>query len=161
MAQQLGTSDATVVRAAQSLGYSGLPELKRELVDALRSRVTPALRLGRSLEEVGAQPEAALDYVLSLHIEVLEEARRTVQPAAFLKAVQLLHQAERVLIFGVGPSAPVAEYVALRLARMGRAALTLTATGFTLADTLLGMRPCDVLLITAYGAVYREVEVTL
>src|SRR4051794_8975083 len=30
IAQRLGTSDATVVRTAQSLGYSGLQELKRE-----------------------------------------------------------------------------------------------------------------------------------
>src|SRR3979411_1059425 len=53
MAGQLGTSDATVVRTVQSLGYAGLPELKRELVNALKSRATPALRLGRSLAQIG------------------------------------------------------------------------------------------------------------
>src|SRR5438045_2733575 len=55
VAAQLGTSDATVVRTVQSLGYSGLPELKRELVNALKSRATPALRLGRSLQQGGAR----------------------------------------------------------------------------------------------------------
>jgi len=49
IAAQVGTSDATVVRTVQSLGYAGLPELKRELVNALKTRATPALRLGRSL----------------------------------------------------------------------------------------------------------------
>src|SRR6266567_2086421 len=31
IAERLGTSDATVVRAVKTLGYSGIPELRREL----------------------------------------------------------------------------------------------------------------------------------
>src|SRR5438876_6548993 len=57
IARELATSDATVIRAAQSLGYSGLPELKSELQNALRSRATPALRLGRSPGEQEHTPE--------------------------------------------------------------------------------------------------------
>src|SRR5919199_2278284 len=53
IASRLDTSTASVVRAAQSLGYAGLPELKRELIEELRSAATPALRMGRSLEQVG------------------------------------------------------------------------------------------------------------
>src|SRR5919199_2655991 len=72
IAERLGTSDATVVRAVKALGYSGIPELRRELIDALRARATPAVRLGRSLEDVGEDP---LGYVLAREQTLLERAQ--------------------------------------------------------------------------------------
>src|SRR5229473_3260484 len=47
LARQLETSDATIVRTAQALGYTGFPDLRRELIDTVRNQVSPALRLGR------------------------------------------------------------------------------------------------------------------
>jgi DNA-binding MurR/RpiR family transcriptional regulator len=161
IAGQLGTSDATVVRAVQALGYAGLPDLKRELVNALKSRATPALRLGRSLEQIGDSPEAALDYALAMQLELLEEARRSVRPAAFMRAVEVIRSAARTHVFGVGPSGALARYLAMRLVRFGYPAAALTDTGLLLADGLLSIRPGDALVVLAYGQVMREVEVTL
>lgn len=161
IAQRLGTSDATVVRTAQSLGYSGLNELKRECATALRSRVTPAVRLRWRLAEIGASPDDALDQALSLQIELLEDARHTVDRAAFARAVDLLCAAERVLICGNGPSATLADYFALRLKRFGRQAAAVTSTGIALADALVGMRGGDMLVAVGYGRVSRELDVTL
>src|SRR5438045_3447980 len=110
IAQQLGTSDATVVRTAQRLGYAGLPELKRELLAALRTRGTVAVRLGRRLEQIGDEPSTILDHVLSWHIQLIEEARRTLRPEAFARALEVLHNAERTVVFGIGPSGTLAEY---------------------------------------------------
>ncbi len=161
IAQRLGTSDATVVRTAQSLGYSGLQELKREFATTLRTRATPALRLGRRLAEIGAHPEDALDHAITLQIELLEEARRTVSPEAFARALTIVADAARVLVLGVGPSAALADYFALRLRRFGRDALTMTDTGVLLADELIGMRTGDALVAIGYGRVTRELDVTL
>jgi DNA-binding MurR/RpiR family transcriptional regulator len=161
IAQQLGTSDATVVRTAQRLGYTGLPELKRELFEAMRTRATPALRLGRRLEQLGDEPAAILDHVLQWHIDLIEAARRTLQADAFARAIHSLHAADRILTFGIGPSASLAEYMTVKLARFGRQASAITATGITLADALLTMRRGDALVMMDYGRVYREVDVTL
>src|SRR5437763_14812271 len=86
IAQRLGTSDATVVRAVKALGYTGIPELRRELIDALRARGTPAVRLGRSLEDAGGDP---LGHVIALELELLEQARE-IDRADFAEAVELL-----------------------------------------------------------------------
>ena len=161
IAQQLETSDATVVRTAQALGYSGLPELKRALIAVLRSQRTPALQLGRRLEEMGDAPEDALEHVLGWQIELLEEARRTVRPAAFARAIELLHGANRVLVFGVGPGAAVADYAVLKLTRFGREAVAINEGGVRLADSLLAMRRGDVLVLQAYTTVTREVAALL
>jgi len=161
IAQQLGTSDATVVRTAQRLGYAGLPELKRELLEALRSRATPALRLGRRLEQLADEPSTILDDVLSWHVDLIEASRRTLRPAAFARAIEIIRQADRTLTFGIGPSASLAEYMTLKLERFGRQAAAITATGMSLADALLTMHRGDALVLMAYGRVNREVDVTL
>ena len=161
IAQQLGTSDATVVRTAQRLGYAGLPELKRELLEALRSRATPALRLGRRLEQLADEPSTILDDVLSWHVDLIEASRRTLRPAAFARAIEIIRQADRTLTFGIGPSASLADYMTLKLERFGRQAAAITATGMSLADALLTMHRGDALVLMAYGRVNREVDVTL
>ena len=74
IARRLDTSDATVIRAVQTLGYGGLPALKGELQDALRSRATPTLRLGRSLEDLGDDPDAILEHVLATELALIKDA---------------------------------------------------------------------------------------
>jgi len=161
IAAQLGTSDATVVRAVQSLGYSGLPELKRELVNALKSRATPALRLGRSMEQIGDSPSEALDYALGMQLDLIEDARRTLQPEAFMLAVNIIRGADRTHVVGIGPTGAMAHYLAMRLVRFGYPAAPITETGLLLADGLVAIRPVDAVVVMAYGEVLRETEVTL
>ena len=161
IAARLDTSDATVIRAAQSLGYSGLPDLKTELRDALRTRATPTLRLGRSLEDLGEDPAAVLEHVLATEVELLHDARKTLRPDDFSHALDLLTKGERVLIEGLGPNAPLAEYFAARLRRMRRPALAVGERGQALADALLGMRKGDVVIVLAYDRQNPESELTL
>ena len=161
IAARLDMSDATVIRAAQSLGYSGLPDLKTELRDALRTRATPTLRLGRSLEELGEDPAAVLEHVLATEMELLHDARKTLRPEDFSRALDLLAKAERVVIQGLGPNAPLAEYFAARLRRMRRPALAVGERGQALADALLDMRKGDVVIVLAYDRQNPETELTL
>src|SRR3954469_18049889 len=49
LAAKIGTSDATVIRTAQALGYSGLDDLRRQLADELRVSLSPAARMARTL----------------------------------------------------------------------------------------------------------------
>lgn len=55
IARAVGTSDATVVRAVQALGFSGLQELRRELAASLGQRTSPAENLKRTLEDAEKQ----------------------------------------------------------------------------------------------------------
>lgn len=161
IAARLDTSDATVIRAAQSLGYGGLPALKTELRDALRTRATPTLRLGRSLEDLGDEPTDVLEHVLATEIQLLHDARETLRAADFARALDLLVRAERVIVQGLGPNAPLAEYFAARLRRMRRAALSVGARGQALADALLDMRKGDVVVVLAYDRQNPETELIL
>ena len=161
IAARLDTSDATVIRAAQSLGYGGLPALKTELREALRTRATPTLRLGRSLEDLGDDPTDVLEHVLATEMQLLHDARETLRAADFARALDLLMRADRVVVQGLGPNAPLAEYFVSRLRRMRRAGLSVGARGQALADALLDMRKGDVVIVLAYDRQNPETELIL
>lgn len=157
LAQAIGTSDATVVRTVQSLGFAGLPELKRELAESLTQNASPAADMGRTLSEVGGDTDKAIDLALATHAEAINSLRRGQARAALTKSVQTLHPARRIVVFGIGPSAPIAHYMSVLLSRHGRKTRVLDAAGIALADQLMDLGGGDALLVMAYGPAYREV----
>lgn len=157
LAASTGTSDATVIRSVQALGFAGLGDLKQALVTSIERSSTPADDMRRTLEDVGESTARAVDMVLEAHAEALEALRAAESRDRIVAAVSALHPAERIAVFGIGPSAALASYIAILLARSGRRSRTLNATGIMLADQLLDLRPGDALLVLAYGRPYREV----
>jgi len=158
LATRTGTSDATVVRAVQAMGFGGLPELKRELAAALAaSPTTPAEAMRRTLAESGEEAGRAVDLAIEAQREAVEALATPEARATLRAAVAALHPAHRVLVFGIGPSAALARYVSTLLARAGRTARALDASGIALADQMLDLSQGDVLLVLAYGRAYREV----
>jgi DNA-binding MurR/RpiR family transcriptional regulator len=156
-----GTSDATVVRTAQSLGFESLGALREAALAGLTGGPTPGGRLRRTLEEAGGDAGPALKHVLAMHEASLEMLRAPSLAAPFARAVEALLAAGQRRIFGIGPSASLAEYAALQFNRIGLPSASLSATGIGLADRLLDLRAEDVVLMIAYAPVYREVTVTL
>ncbi|MFJ7212958.1 MurR/RpiR family transcriptional regulator [Amycolatopsis sp. NPDC098790] len=143
-----GTSDATVVRAVKSLGYSGLPELKRAIGQHVVSD-TPATRLRHRVEEAGDDTAAQLDQLLAESVDRLTETRRLLAEPAFTAAVDLLAGAGEVLGYGLGVAELPMRYLATRLQRLGRRARSTSATGFRLADELLPLTDGDVFVLNA------------
>src|SRR5260370_1124243 len=78
LAAKIGTSDATVIRAAKALGYSGLDDLRRELADELRTSLSPAARLTRTLEAVKSNVGSALGVMIDIHVHALEQLLKTI-----------------------------------------------------------------------------------
>lgn len=109
-----GVSTATVVRAAQRLGYRGFPHLRVLLARDLGVPAPAAAGAGDEAGDVHAffrAVGAATEAMASL----LDEQ-------AVGRAVDLLAGARRVLVAGGGVSAPVAQDIAMRLAAIGRVA---------------------------------------
>ena len=147
LAQRTRTSDATVIRAAQALGFSGLLELRQVLSASLQRSPTMADGMRRTLEEVGESADRAISLGLDTHQDGLELLRSVETRANLSAAVSLLHPAERIVLFGIGPSAPLAHYATALLRRSGRQTDVLDRTGIELADQLLGLRSTDALRI--------------
>ncbi len=161
LAQQTGTSDATVVRTTKALGFSGMEELRRMLVEELRENPSPASRMARTLSEVGDGLASVLDMTLDIHQKSLDDLRRAITPDNFDSAVHSIVKARRVFIFGLGPSSAMADYFKVQLTRFGIEAQSLTQAGILLADGIQKFKKGDLLMIFAYGRVYRELDVLL
>jgi DNA-binding MurR/RpiR family transcriptional regulator len=161
LAAKIGTSDATVIRATQALGYSGLDELRRDIADELRTSLSPAARLTRTLDAVKGNASSALGVVIDVHVQALEKLRKDISTEQFEAAIDLLTKARRVVVFGIGPSSALADYFAIQLGRFGVDSTSLTQTGLVLADGLIRLKPGDLVVALAYGRVYQEIETLL
>jgi DNA-binding MurR/RpiR family transcriptional regulator len=154
---RIGTSDATVLRTIQSLGFASLADLKSAILNG-RPNSTPADDMRRTLVDLDRATGAALDGVLQAHADGLGVLRSKKCRARIAAGVRSLDGAGRIVVFGIGPSSALANYVSVLLARSGRRSRTISATGSMLADQLLDLGKGDALLILAYGRLYREVK---
>lgn len=152
------SSDATVVRTVQSLGYKGLQELKRELAHELSLRTDPAERLQERLHRTRDHSSGFMKAVFEEAATRLHQIQETLDPYAFQAAVDLLFEAGSIYTWGLGSVSHEAQYAALRLRRLGLRAFLLNATGFNLGDELLLQRQGDVVLVYARGRRTNDID---
>jgi DNA-binding MurR/RpiR family transcriptional regulator len=156
LGEQLGTSDATVVRTAKALGYRSLAELRQSLA-AETVTTSPAERMRRTLGH--AEPRDLLANFAVEQIASLEALTRNVDQGAFNRAADLLANGDRIVWRGVGPSGTLADYGQLLAGRIGKASTSFVHTGTSFADELLGLRAGDAVVLLAYGPLQPHVDV--
>lgn len=160
LGRKTGTSDATVVRAVKALGYSGLPELKRILVQAMADRRDPARVLGQRFERLDADGAIA-DQVLVATGEVMAQARRLIDPETWRTAVDALDGAASVLCYGVEQAGCVADYLTIELGRGGKPTRSCKATGIAITGGLLPLSEQDAVVVVAPLRHFREIDVVV
>jgi DNA-binding MurR/RpiR family transcriptional regulator len=158
LAEQLGTSDATVVRTAKAMGYSGLGELRQALA-AQGANPPPGVRLRRTLDHMSGDELFAA--TISSHLGALDALVNNVSPQTFHTAVEVLSSKQRVVWRGVGPSAHLAAYGQVLTERIGTPSRALVHTGTSFADELLTLTSDDAVVVFAYGRLQSHVRVLL
>jgi len=161
LAANLEVSEATVVRFAKAVGYSGFPQLKRSLQSLYRVQVTPAARLRHKLDELSATQGQVLSKVIDMEVQYLTEARDAIPQADFDRAVEIILASRRIFAFGSGPSACLADLLELRLRRLGIFALSMTETGRNLIETLQIMEPGDGVVATGFQRLNPELNAVI
>ncbi len=145
LAERLNLSEATVVRFAQSIGFSGFPELRQCLQELFKEKVTHAYRLRKKLAELS--PEAhILEQVMAMEMEYLTDALRTASRKAFDEAVRVVCEARRLFVYGLSGSATLAELLEHRLRRFGMEVVPLTQSGREVCEKLLMLTDEDAFL---------------
>ena len=159
IARAVGTSDATVVRTAKSLGYLSLRDLRQALADD-NDDVEISTRLSAT---IAGRPAAhdVLAGAAERQLQALESMLRRVSGEDFDRATAILAAATRIWWCGTGPSAFLAGYGAFLCRRLGTPAGTLTHAGADHADELLALRDGDAAVVLAYGRIHPYVHVLL
>jgi DNA-binding MurR/RpiR family transcriptional regulator len=152
LAERTHTSESTVVRLCQKIGYKGYQEFKivlaRDLVEET-TEIYAAIEPGDDLATVKTKVFQANAQALRDTIEVLDD--RELQ-----RAVDALANARRVEFYGVGGSAPLALDAYHKFLKLGLQAIALSDGDLmAMSSSLLG--PDDVALGISHTGASRDV----
>lgn len=147
IATETGTSDATVIRASRRLGFSGLPELKRICNRVIAKTVPTSERLEHRFRATGDNLTKVAAQVFSTAREILTSTEEQLDGEAVTAAVSILEVADTIWCLGFGTAEAEAKHCAVALSRAGLRTRCSGASGFTLANDLLDLRPSDVIVM--------------
>ena len=149
IASRLDLSEATLVRFARSLGFSSYPAMRAVLQDNFRRRVTHSARLRGRLNDLRDGGDI-FERLTATEIDFLSQALDSIKREELNNAVEILHEHDRVFVFGLGPSVSLVDLLELRLRRFGREVVPLTSSGREFLEYLTMMEEKDLLFVICF-----------
>lgn len=154
LAEESGVSQSSVVKFAQKLGYKGFPALKLALSESLADRdaitVHNHILSDDPLKVVGEKLLAEKISAIRATLDINSEEK-------LLETLQLLKNANRILLVGIGASGLVAKDFSWKLMKIGINAVAEQDMHALLAS-VQAMAPGDVLLAISYTGERREIN---
>lgn len=115
LAEKSNVSEATVVRFSRKLGFKGYQELKITFAQEI---VSPLQSIHEEVTEDDKIPEV-VEKIFQSIIQTLNYTKEVLDQKQLEKAVELILQARKVVVFGLGNSAPVALDAQYKFIRAG------------------------------------------
>ncbi len=161
LAAEVGVSESTVTRAAQTLGYAGYPELRSHLRDRLVGGVPE--RIEASVARLGADdtPEAVAVRVMLEDAESVRATGEDLDRAAFAAVVARLIAADAVYVFGARGSYGLALMLAIGLRLLLPDVRLLSYGVGDLPDQLLALGPRQTVVAISFRRVDRAAVAVL
>jgi DNA-binding MurR/RpiR family transcriptional regulator len=121
LAQASGVSEATIVRFAKTLDFSGYPGLQQEIRRMVRADLKGTERFALTAQhKSGSATEAGpLDAVIDKELQNINGLRETLDRKALTRAVKRLHGASELVIVGTRSTAPLAHHLWFGLDKIG------------------------------------------
>ncbi len=143
VAERAGVHPSTAGRLARKLGFSDYRDMRASIQDAVVADRDASLRVQRRVSR--ATGSSLLASVIDGDIRALARLPEQISEAEISAAAQLLRDAGRILAFGEGHAASLADLFVRRLVRSGYRAAVLRHADWQAADQLLGLGAADVL----------------
>lgn len=112
---RVGVSEASIVRFAQLLGYSGFHALKIRLAEDI---VSPSHIIHEDLMP-DDRPATAIQKAMTLGLRSLEDTMQILDMAVLEATVKAVCEARQIVIFATGNSIPIAMDINFRLTKIG------------------------------------------
>lgn len=162
IAASIGVSNATVVRTAQRLGYAGLPELRKELrAVALRHWTPPSARIEHSLDELRPDADGFAEQSMRIRAKLIEDAGVSLRDTDVRRAVKLLGEAGRIVIYSTPYFRGIAQDFSNGLRRLGRRTLLIGRDVGLLPEELIDLDRDDTVVALAFAGVTTPLELVL
>ena len=162
LAAKCNVHASSLVRFAQSLGYSGFKDLKelfnRRLATAapgFEARVN-ALRDDLALHKRGSA-KSFLGDLVARDTATLQDLFNDISEESMVRAVAMLEAADTIYVAGQLRSAPIAIFVRYVLTMLERRVILLDANGGLATHVARAMRPKDLLFAISFRFYAKEV----
>lgn len=140
LAQQAETAASAVVRFCKSIGYSGYADFKMSLAVELSRKQPASYTTG---VEPGDDDTMVLEKIMAANIKALKDTLAGIDRAAFGVVAELLSNAKKIHIYGIGTSAGLVGELHHRLMILG-----LDVHGYTdpvaMRLSIMNLQPGDV-----------------
>jgi DNA-binding MurR/RpiR family transcriptional regulator len=153
--EKLGLSDATVIRFAKTLGFSGFAEFKNSIGEEIRKRNAPDMKLLKSLKNFNHRDEAITN-ICKTDIKNLEEYLLNIESSKLDKVVEKVYESETIYFLGLGSSLVVAEFLSFHIRRMGFKINLISEGGIGLFEKLTPMTSKDILIVATFPRYSRD-----
>lgn len=151
LADRTDTSEATVIRFAQRLGYAGYAALKIALTIDRRAEGPPLP------SDLGPEPDlpSLKRRIIQVNVASLNDTAELLDDAALARAVEALAAARRIEVYGIGGSAVVAHDAYFMLMQAGLPIIAITDPHLQLMSAVQ-LRKGDVALAISLSGSTRD-----
>jgi DNA-binding MurR/RpiR family transcriptional regulator len=160
LADRLGLSEATMVRFARTLGFDSYPAMRTALQENFRHRMTHSSRLRSRLDDLREEGDI-FERVVASEIDYLTQALQSLDRDAFNRAVMMLHEHQRIFVFGLGPSISLVDLITIRLTRSARHIIPLNTSGKEILEPMLLMDKSDLLIAIGFFNITPSLQIVL
>lgn len=108
LGNEVGVSESTVVRFANTLGYEGFPELQEDLREIAKNKLTTLQRYEIMLEKLGNKD--ILSKVINSDISNLKSTLEQIDKEDFDVAVETILHSDKIYVLGVRSSSSLASF---------------------------------------------------
>lgn len=151
LAYQAGVSESVVIRFAIYLGYSGFPEMIREVQRYVKAQLSPEVKLEVSAQDLGDMtPDQVLQATLEQDVQNLLETGRDLANNDFPAAVEMICGAERLYVVGLRGLSNLAGLMVFLLDVAGTQAALVDNADSRMFQHLRHIGPRDVLVVFAF-----------
>lgn len=120
IAEECDTSQASVVRFAKKLGYSGFPELKVDFGKEVGRREAKD-KISFTYEDMSESGEIFenIKNVININTRIIEDTYSSIDVKVIEKAVKAIKKARKIMIVGAGYSGIIAKDLEYKLLELG------------------------------------------
>jgi DNA-binding MurR/RpiR family transcriptional regulator len=154
VAKQAGVSVASVIRFAQSVGFTGFSELRDAVSDSLKKHLKKNELF--SLVDKSKLENDILTSVANMDVKNINDTLSNIDREIFNKVIETIVKSDRVFTAGLGISYLVAEILSYQLTQVGIDASVLKHTHTLFLEQVLYMNKKDLLICFSFPPYSRE-----
>lgn len=152
LADEVNISKTTVIRFCKKLGFKGFKDFKIGLLKFISIKSSHSISGADIPEELNENfdPSKLLFLVIQRNLEMFNDLNEINKPEALNSAIDLIMNAQKVVLIGVGSSVPVVLDAEHRFVRLGINCNATTDTHFQVVRTL-SLSKEDLILAISYS----------